>query len=703
MKKLLPILLALLLVLSACTVTLPQTPPSDLETTVDTPPAVSGDHTHTDGTPGETPGGTDPEAPTETRPGGSEGTSPDPDGTVRPSETTPSAPEPEPPTAPAETSEGLLDPEDPELPAEDDHTDADNDGSCDDCGISVVIVLDLFAINDLHGKFCDSDAQGGVDELTTYLKNAYETEDHVILLSSGDMWQGSSESNLTKGYIITEWMNHLDFVSMTLGNHEYDWGETYVENNATLAGFPFLAINIYDRDTGERVSYGQSSILVQRGGARIGIIGAMGDCYSSISGEMSGGFFFKTGRELTELVKAEAQMLREAGADFIIYSIHDGYGSGGSGSIGDSALSSYYDPILSEGYVDIVFEGHSHQRYILTDGDGVYHLQGGGDNKGITHAEASINFANGKSTVTTAEFIPASTYADLEGDPIVDTLMEKYKEQVSVGDAVLGYNESYRSGDYLRQLVADLYADVAEKAFSDYDVVLGGGFLSVRSPYNLGVGEVTYAQLQMLMPFDNTLVLCSVKGSDLKSKFINTSNSNYFIGYTDYGRSLDGRIDNNATYYVLVDTYTSTYGPNRLTEIARYTEGVYARDLLADYIRAGGLGSQPAEITYTSIPDIHRIGNALADNGQTEKSYYVRGTVVSVTNTTYGNITVADGQGNTLYIYGVYDKTGSTRYDGLSDPPRVGDTVVLCGPVKKYVNGGTVTVELMRARLMAKE
>ena len=692
MKKILPILLALLLLLTACDTAPPNLPATDTETVSDTL-LGNGEQTGSEGT---------SDSPAESRPDSSDSETPDPDGT-RPSDTLPSVPEPEPPTAPAETSEGLLDPEDPQLPTEDEHTDADNDGTCDNCGISVVIVLDLFAINDLHGKFCDSDAQGGVDELTTYLKNAYETEDHVILLSSGDMWQGSSESNLTKGYIVTEWMNHLNFVSMTLGNHEYDWGETYVENNATLAGFPFLAINIFDRDTGERVSYGQSSILVQRGGARIGIIGAMGDCYSSISGEMSGDFFFKTGRELTELVKAESQKLREAGADFIIYSIHDGYGSGGSGSISDSALSSYYDPILSEGYVDIVFEGHSHQQYVLTDGDGVYHLQGGGDNKGIIHAEAGINFANGSSTVTVAEFIPASAYAQLEDDPIVDTLMEKYKEQVSVGDAVLGYNDTYRSGDSLRQLVAELYADVAEQAFPEYDVVLGGGFLSVRSPYNLGVGEVTYAQLQMLMPFDNTLVLCSVKGSDLKSKFINTSNDNYFIGYTEYGLSLGGRIDNNATYYILVDTYTSTYGPNRLTEIARYTDGVYARDLLAAYIRGGGLGSRPGEIAYTSIPEIYRIGNALADNGQTDESYYVRGTVVSVTNTTYGNVTIDDGQGNTLYIYGVYDKTGSVRYDGLSDPPRVGDSVVLCGPVKRYVNGGTVTVELMRARLISKE
>ena len=150
----------------------------------------------------------------------------------------------------------------------------------------------------------------------------------------------------------------------------------------------------------------------------------------------------------------------------------------------------------------------------------------------------------------------------------------------------------------------------------------------------------------------------------------------------------------------MVDTYTSTYAPNRLTEIARYTDGVYARDLLADYIREGGLGRAAGEITYTSIPDIVKLGNALADNGQTEESYYVKGTVISVDNTTYGNLTIKDEQGNTLYVYGVYDKTGANRYDGLTDPPRVGDTVVLCGPIKKYVSGSKVTVELMRARLI---
>ena len=132
-----------------------------------------------------------------------------------------------------------------------------------------------------------------------------------------------------------------------------------------------------------------------------------------------------------------------------------------------------------------------------------------------------------------------------------------------------------------------------EKGFEEwgkeYDIVLGGGYLSVRAPYNLSVGEVKYSALQSIFPFDNTLDLCSVKGKDLKSKFINTSNSNYFVYYGDYGQSVRFGIDDEATYYIIVDSYTSSYAPNRLTVIDSLGDGIYARDLLAEYIKSGKL------------------------------------------------------------------------------------------------------------------
>ena len=181
-------------------------------------------------------------------------------------------------------------------------------------------------------------------------------------------------------------------------------------------------------------------------------------------------------------------------------------------------------------------------------------------------------------------------YSSLPDDPIVAELNKKYENELSEASHVLGVNDKYLGSNELRQLMSKLYLDAGIEAFGDeYDIVLGGGFFSVRSPGHLAAGEVTLSQIQMIFPFENTLVLCSIKGSDLMNKFINTTNSNYFVSFSDYGNSVKNSIDPNGIYYVITDTYSSTYAPNRLTEIKRYTAGVYSCHLLADYIEAGGL------------------------------------------------------------------------------------------------------------------
>jgi len=463
------------------------------------------------------------------------------------------------------------------------HADADDNGQCDLCAVSVLVALDFYAINDLHGKLVDGDNHVGVDELTTYLKNMQKTE-NAIFLSAGDMWQGSAESNLTRGLIITEWMNDLDFAAMALGNHEFDWGESAIAENAEAAEFPFLAINIYDRTTDTLVDYCQSSVLIEMSGVQVGIIGAIGDCYSSIASDKVADIYFKTGSQLTQLVKQESQNLRQQGADLIIYLLHDGNGTNSSGPVSNGQLSSYYDISLSDGYVDLVFEGHTHKGYFQQDSQGVFHLQNRGDNTGgISHAEITINYLTGTYRITQANLIRTSVYSGLEDDPIVNELLNEYAPQLAPADELLGQNRANRNSTYLRQTVADLYFRLGQEVWGQqYDITLGGGFISVRSPYELPKGEVTYGQLQMLFPFDNDIVLCSILGSDLLGKFINTSNSNYYI-CGEYGS-----IDPYATYYVVVDTYTATYAPNRLTIVERYTPGIYARDLLADFIRAGG-------------------------------------------------------------------------------------------------------------------
>ncbi len=474
------------------------------------------------------------------------------------------------------------------------HTDTDSNGYCDICTLSVYVSFDFYAINDLHGKLADADSHPGVDELTTYLKNAGKTDEHMILLSAGDMWQGSAESNMTSGRIVVDWMNELDFAAMALGNHEFDWGEESIEENSEFSEFPFLAINVYDRETNARVDYCDASVVVEGGGLQIGIIGAIGDCYSSIAADKCDEVYFQTGNALTALVKEESTRLRSQGADFIVYVLHDGYGSTHSGSVKPvtgAQIGSYYDTSLSDGYVDLVFEGHTHQGYRLQDEHGVYHLQNRGDNKGgISHVEVAINSVTGAFSVREAELVSTQVYQNLADDPIVEQLLDRYEEDISDANRVVGYNSAYRNGNALRQLVADLYyAEGLKKWGEEYDIVLGGGYISIRSPKRLEIGNVTYGQLQTLFPFDNELMLCSIKGRDLLSKFFETDNSNYFIDYGTYGEEVYKNIDMDATYYIVTDSYSAYYAPNKLTVVEEYGDGIFARDLLAEYMESGGL------------------------------------------------------------------------------------------------------------------
>ncbi len=568
------------------------------------------------------------------------------------------------------------------------HKDSDDDGKCDDCQENVRFTLDFYAVNDLHGKFDDTNAQVGVDELSTYLQRAKEDNPYTFVLSSGDMWQGSPESNITKGALITEWMNEMDFVSMSIGNHEFDWGVEYIENNVDLAEFPFLGINVYDKNTNQRVDYCQPSIIVEKGDIKVGVIGAIGDCLSSISGDFNKDLDFKTGNELSNLVKAEATRLREIeDVDFVVYSIHADYAE--------------YDAALSNGYVDLVFEGHSHQNYVKTDSFGVYHVQGGGDNqRGISHAEVTLNIANGKRSAK-AENISTSTYANLEDHPIVDTLMTKYEDKISFAYQTLGDNVQRRESAEILNLCAQLYYEEGIKAWgNDYNLFLGGGFMNTRSPYYLQAGTLRYGDLMNVLPFDNQLVLCSIKGSDLKDKFL-SERDRYYVYCGEYGQANMNSIVDSQTYYLVTDTYSSTYAPNNLTEIERYSaknaigEYIFARDLLAEYIKTGAWGMNDLEPT--SIANLLAIGNALADNGVTADTYAVWGTITAIDNTTYGNMTISDGT-NSLYIYGTYDMNGY-RYDAMATKPQVGDKVLLVGKIKKYVNAtyGTTKIEMENA------
>ena len=116
----------------------------------------------------------------------------------------------------------------------------------------------------------------------------------------------------------------------------------------------------------------------------------------------------------------------------------------------------------------------------------------------------------------------------------------------------------------------------------DYQIVLGGGYLNTRKPYDLDAGNLTYADIFTILPFDNDLILGKIKGSDLTRNFIEKST---------YTNAINGNLCDNIVstqyYYIVVDSYTAFYSWNNITVVDRIP-GLYARDLLSDFVAENG-------------------------------------------------------------------------------------------------------------------
>jgi hypothetical protein len=100
---------------------------------------------------------------------------------------------------------------------------------------SAIDGLDFYTINDTHGtaQASASADQTGITRLSEFaLTTERANPDSSVFLSSGDMWQGSADSNLTQGELMVNWMNVAGFESMAIGNHEFDWKPAVIAKNA---------------------------------------------------------------------------------------------------------------------------------------------------------------------------------------------------------------------------------------------------------------------------------------------------------------------------------------------------------------------------------------------------------------------------------------------------------------------------------------
>ena len=85
----------------------------------------------------------------------------------------------------------------------------------------------------------------------------------------------------------------------------------------------------------------------------------------------------------------------------------------------------------------------------------------------------------------------------------------------------------------------------------------------------------------------------------------------------------------------------------------------------------------PAAGSSLTIAQANKLAHAMG-NSYTAEKFIIVGKIVSIANTQYGNMTIEDENGDSIYVYGLYSaETGKIRYDAFVNAPKVGDTITI--------------------------
>ncbi len=99
----------------------------------------------------------------------------------------------------------------------------------------------------------------------------------------------------------------------------------------------------------------------------------------------------------------------------------------------------------------------------------------------------------------------------------------------------------------------------------------------------------------------------------------------------------------------------------------------------------GGETPDPDEPKTVTIPAFNEIALKQPDKGEaTAEKYIISGVIVKIASDKYGNMYIQDGEGNQVYVYGLYSADGSVRYDAMEKKPAVGDYITVLGVACNY-------------------
>lgn len=437
------------------------------------------------------------------------------------------------------------------------------------------IDLVILHTNDIHGQALSrpdrrrgKDAKrGGFVALAQLIRQerdaARKEGKRVLLLDAGDQFQGTPEGNITRGKIVTDFMNAAKYDACAIGNHEFDFGQDVPRDIARRLDAPFLGANVRYHYSNRVATYLQKYVTKDIGGVPVVIIGMTTSSMKRVT--MAGvtkGLKFPSEEETLREVLGELK-LKEKGQAVTILLGHLGYSK-------DLSLAKKF-PVL-----DVIVGGHSHTPVENPKRHGpgkTLVAQAWDKTRVLGRIDVRIDAKTRKVISVKGKLIPV----EAEKLPVakdVQGVLDKYSPQIEAqmgevlgtATAELTRLRSRRSSP-LGNFVTDAMRDAtgAQVAFQNKP--------GIRS--NLAAGRITLRSIYEVSPFGNTLVTMTLTGAQIKAVMENSLDSDHSFleisGMTclcDSSKAdkvikitIGGKeLDLNARYTVVTNSYISKGG-----------------------------------------------------------------------------------------------------------------------------------------------
>ncbi len=386
--------------------------------------------------------------------------------------------------------------------------------------------LTILATTDIHGNLLgydyaqDMETQDGLGRIAAYVEKVRQETGTLLLIDNGDTFQGTILTDQVQGQpAMIAAMNLMGYDTMTLGNHDFNFGTEFIENLISLCDFPILSANTLLKNGSPFVG---DYVVFERGGLSIAIIGVTTPNVARWDAKTQG----ISELDFEDMSKTVSTCIEKIGdsADIIIVSAHAGLAP----EFDVENRSDSAQKILDENpAIDVLLVGHYH---ILVNEKQGTAIIGGTRNSAreITRIDLTLN--DGKEIVSsTCELIPV---ADLEPDERITALAAathqaalaaaKEKSLDSLGEWIGEATGDFQPANENPLIPAARLQDTAlldlintvQLEASGADVSSAALFVDASG---IAKGPIYESDVAAIYKYDNDLVRVSLTGAQLKS------------------------------------------------------------------------------------------------------------------------------------------------------------------------------------------